>query len=78
MMSLKALTSEIKQLPVSERLALLDVIADSLREELSSPLPVHSVSGKQLLAFAGTISPEDGQRMMEAIEQDCEQVDIDE
>ncbi|MBW4675432.1 MAG: hypothetical protein KME52_15825 [Desmonostoc geniculatum HA4340-LM1] len=39
---------------------------------------IHGVPGKQLLNFAGTISPNDIQLIREAIEQGCEQVDIDE
>jgi hypothetical protein len=39
---------------------------------------IHGIPGKQLLNFAGTISPTDIQLMREAIEQGCEQVDIDE
>jgi hypothetical protein len=40
-------------------------------------LQIHGVPGKQLLNFAGTISPNDIQLMSRAIEQGCEQVDID-
>ncbi|MEH2240315.1 hypothetical protein [Nostoc sp.] len=39
---------------------------------------IHGVPGRRLLHFTGTISPNDIQLMREAIEQDCEQVDIDE
>jgi hypothetical protein len=39
---------------------------------------IHGVPGRQLLNFAGTISPNDIQLMHEAIEQGCQQVDIDE
>ncbi|WP_179197944.1 hypothetical protein [Nostoc sp. T09] len=35
-------------------------------------------SDRPLLRFAGSIPPEDLQLMREAIEQDCEQVDINE
>ena len=38
---------------------------------------IHGVPGRQLLSFAETISPNDIQLMREAIEQGCEQVDID-
>jgi hypothetical protein len=34
--------------------------------------------GRQLLKFAGTISPEDAEAMMAAIEDGCEQVEPDE
>lgn len=36
------------------------------------------VSGQRLLRFAGTIPREDLQLMQQAIEQDCEQVDLNE
>ncbi len=39
---------------------------------------VRGVAGKQLLQFAGSIPFDDLQLMREAIEQSCEQVDIDE
>lgn len=42
---------------------------------LSAP---RGVPGRQLLRFAGTIPPDDVQRMREAIEQGCEQVDVNE
>lgn len=39
---------------------------------------IQGVPGRQLLRFAGAIPPDDIQLMREAIERDCEQVDIDE
>jgi hypothetical protein len=36
------------------------------------------VPGSQLLQFAGAISPEDAKKMRDAIEQGCEQVDVNE
>jgi len=39
---------------------------------------VQGTTGQQLLRFAGSIPPDDLQLMREAIEQGCEQVDIDE
>jgi hypothetical protein len=39
---------------------------------------VQGVSGQQLLRFAGTIPIEDLQLMQEAVEQNCEQVDLNE
>ena len=42
---------------------------------LSSP---KGVPGKQLLQFAGTLTEEDAQAMMQAIETGCEQVDANE
>jgi hypothetical protein len=35
----------------------------------------HDVSGRQLLRFAGELTPEDAQLMREAIEQGCEKID---
>ncbi|NDJ17900.1 hypothetical protein [Myxacorys almedinensis] len=39
---------------------------------------VRGIAGKQLLRFAGSIPPDDLQLIREAIEQDCEQVDVNE
>ena len=39
---------------------------------------VRGTPGQQLLRFAGAIPPDDLQLMREAIEQDCERVDVDE
>ena len=39
---------------------------------------VRGIPGQQLLRFAGSIPLDDLQLMQEAIEQDCEQVDINE
>lgn len=39
---------------------------------------VRGTPGQQLLRFAGSIPSDDLQLMREAIEQDCERVDIDE
>ncbi|NER06240.1 MAG: hypothetical protein F6K17_28495 [Okeania sp. SIO3C4] len=47
--------------------------------EFARKLPkteVRGIPGKQLLPFAGSISPEDLQNMSEAIKQGCEQIDI--
>ena len=44
-------------------------------ESLSEATP-SEVPGKQLVRFAGLISPDDLQRMQQAIEAGCEQVDI--
>lgn len=41
------------------------------------PERVKGVSGKDLLRFAGTISKEDLQLMAQAIEEGCEQIDMD-
>jgi len=39
---------------------------------------VRGTPGQQLLRFAGSIPPDDLRLMSEAIEQDCEQVDVNE
>ncbi len=39
---------------------------------------IRGTPGQQLLRFAGSIPSDDLQLMREAIEQDCERVDIDE
>lgn len=39
---------------------------------------IQGVPGRQLLRFAGSIPPDEVQLMRQAIEQDCEQVDLDE
>lgn len=39
---------------------------------------MRGTSGQQLLRFAGSITPDDLRLIREAIEQDCEQVDVDE
>ncbi len=39
---------------------------------------IQGVPGKQLLRFAGTIPSEDLKRMSDAIEEGCEQVEINE
>jgi hypothetical protein len=39
---------------------------------------VRGTPGSQLLRFAGSIPSDDLQLMREAIEQDCEQIDVDE
>lgn len=39
---------------------------------------IQGIPGRQLLRFAGSIPPDEVQLMRQAIEQDCEQVDLDE
>ena len=39
---------------------------------------IRGIPGKQLLPFAGSISPEDLQIIGKTIKQDCEQIDINE
>lgn len=39
---------------------------------------IQGTPGQQLLRFAGSIPPEELQLMCEAIERDCERIDLDE
>lgn len=39
---------------------------------------IRGISGKEILRFAGVISSDDLQLMKEAIEQDCQRVDLNE
>ena len=62
----------------------LEALPDNLqRQVLEFVQALHllaqrGVSGKQLLQFAGTIPPDDLELMREAIEAECERVDLDE
>jgi len=47
-------------------------------QNLADLTTMQGVPGSQLLRFAGTIPLDDLKLMSEAINQDCEQVDIDE
>jgi hypothetical protein len=74
-MTYTEVASQVKRLPLQERLMLLETLTRSVREELKSAARPRSVAGKDLRLLAGTISPEDAGQMREAIEQGCEQVD---
>lgn len=63
---------QLKTLPHDLQLRVLEF---TRALTLSTP---RGVPGEQLLHFAGTIPPDDVQRMREAIEQGCEQVDTNE
>jgi hypothetical protein len=68
--------SQVKRLPLQERLMLLETLTRSVREELKSTTTrPRSNAGKNLRSLAGTISSEDAGQIREAIEQACEQVD---
>lgn len=51
--------------------------AAELVHGLISPLP-KGTPGRELLRFAGTLDDESARQMMEAIEEGCERVDLDE
>ena len=69
------LLSYLGQLPADEQALVVDfarTLAKSLKpKKVGTP-------GKELLRFAGTISHEDAQQMMKAIEEGCEQIDANE
>ena len=70
---------------IDEVFERLKVMPQSLQQQvleftrtLADSTNVKGVSGSQLLRFAGTIPLNDLNLMSEAINQDCEQVDINE
>ena len=75
-MTYSEVASQVRRLPLQERLMLLETLTRSVREELKSVTArPRSAAGRDLQHLAGTISPEDAREMREAIEQGCEQVD---
>ena len=69
------LLSYLGQLPADEQA----LVVDFARTLAKSPKPKKvGTPGKELLRFAGTISHEDAQQMMKAIEEGCEQIDANE
>ncbi len=68
------LVKQLDQLSVPLQQKVLD-FARSLSKTSATPL---GTPGREWLRFAGTISREDGQAMIDAIEAGCEQVDADE
>ena len=69
---LNRLIEELKVMPVDLQYRVLEFARTLAGSQ------IHGVPGKQLLNFAGAILPNDIRLMREAIEQGCEQVDIDE
>jgi hypothetical protein len=66
------LLSYLGQLPIGDQERVVDfarTLAGSEKRKLVG------VAGKDLLRFAGTISDEDAQQMIQAIEEGCEQID---
>ena len=49
----------------------------SYAHSLAEPRP-RGTPGRQLLKFAGILSPEEGKAMMDAIEEGCERIDVNE
>ena len=53
-------------------------VVDFARTLAGSQRTIRGTSGKDLLKLAGTISHEDAQQMIEAIEEGCERIDANE
>jgi hypothetical protein len=62
----------LHRLPEAQQQRVLD-----FARELAEAKP-HGIPGANLLAFAGRIPPDDLQRMSDAIDQDCEAVNLGE
>lgn len=63
------LLKEVEQLPLPLQRKVVD-FAHSLAQSRPRGTP-----GRQLLEFAGILSPEEAKAMMDAIEEDCERID---
>ena len=77
-----ALLEQLAKLPVGDQRQVLEYAQELSSKPTAVSLqnvsrPV-GVSGSSLLRFAGTISKEDGQIMIDAIEAGCERVDSNE
>jgi hypothetical protein len=62
---------QLKVMPQHLQWQVLEFVRALVRAE------VRGTPGQQLLRFAGSISPDNLQLMREAIEQDCERIDVD-
>ncbi len=69
-----ALLKQLDAMPLGQQRRVLDY-AKSLASEKSSLPP--AIPGSEWVKFAGTISDEDAQQMMQAIEEGCERIDPD-
>jgi hypothetical protein len=63
---------QLKVMPQHLQWQVLEFVRSLVKAE------VRGTPGSQLLRFAGSIPSDDLQLMREAIEQDCEQIDVDE
>ncbi|MDX2216022.1 MAG: hypothetical protein SFY66_22345 [Oculatellaceae cyanobacterium bins.114] len=63
---------QLKVMPQPLQRQVLEFVRSLVKAE------VRGTPGQQLLRFAGSIPSDDLQLMCEAIEQDCERVDVDE
>lgn len=65
-------TEQLRAMPQHLQRQVLEFVQSLVKSQ------VRGTPGRQLLQFSGSIPSEDLQLMHEAIEQDCEQVDVDE
>ena len=63
---------QLRAMPQSLQIQVLTFAQTLVKAEIKG------VAGQQLLRFAGTISSDDLQLMREAIEQECENIDLNE
>jgi len=66
----KEIVERVGELPAAQQRLVLDFV-----RSLTTKMP-RGVPAKDLLAFAGVISPEDARAMSDAIEEGCEKVDV--
>ncbi|WP_353929936.1 hypothetical protein WJM97_16760 [Okeanomitos corallinicola TIOX110] len=70
---IKQIIAQLKTMPENLQYQVLKFARD-----LTNETQIQGVSGKELLHFAGAISPDDLALMNTAIQEDCGQVDADE
>lgn len=68
----KEIQTQLEKLSLQEQIQVLN-----FAKTLAGTMPV-GVPGKELLQFAGILSHEEAKEMLEAIEEGCGQVDLDE
>ena len=71
-MAIDGVIQQLKSLSYESQWRVLEII-----RSLALSVP-RGIPGHRLLRFAGTIPPDDVQRMHQAIEQGCEQIDVGE
>lgn len=69
---IEEVVEQLKVMPQHLQWQVLEFVRALVKAE------VQGTPGQQLLRFAGSIPSDDLQLMREAIEQDCERIDIDE
>jgi hypothetical protein len=67
------LFERLQNMPLVQQRRVLEFAVAINNDDLPPPTP-----GRELMSFAGTISPEDCALMEQAIEEGCEQVDLNE